>query len=315
MLGNGFSVSLFPKIFNYKALADKITSPSIKSLFTSLYTNDFEYVMRKLTDALVIAKLYPEGDKLGLRIKKDLDQLKNTLIDVITRSHPANPQAITEAQYNSCYNFLKNFEGGKKYTFNYDLILYWTYMHFLDHETTPLRHNDGFRHPKHDQTVVTWSIGRENNQSVYYLHGAMHIFSDRSETEKYTWINSGKCIADQVREAIDHQKYPVFISEGTTNHKLLRIRENSYLGRGFASLKSIRGNLFIFGHSLRDDDNHVFDLLNGESKVKNIFVSLFGDIKNENNQKIISKVELWRAQYRNKKYHFYSAESANVWAI
>ncbi|MGM9454083.1 DUF4917 family protein [Legionella bozemanae] len=315
MLGNGFSCSIFPNIFNYKALADRINSKTVKSLFTALGTNDFEDVMRRITNTLVIANLYPEGSELTVKLEKDLDELKNTLIEVITESHPPNPQAISEEQYQSCYRFLKSFEKGKKYSFNYDLILYWVYMHFLESKDMPLICDDGFRKPEHNQFIVQWRIGREISQNIYYLHGAMHIFNDgSSHYEKYTWINSGISISEQVRESISSQKYPVFISEGTTEQKLTRIMENTYLGRAFASLKSIRGSLFIFGHSIRDEDDHVFNFINEESKgLKNIFISLFGDINSPANQKIIDKIEGWKHKYKGKNYYLYGACSANVW--
>lgn len=46
MLGNGFSVSLFPSIFNYKRLAENIDSERINLLFDAIETHDFEFVMR-----------------------------------------------------------------------------------------------------------------------------------------------------------------------------------------------------------------------------------------------------------------------------
>lgn len=188
-------------------------------------------------------------------------------------------------------------------------------MHFLENKEKPLVCDDGFRKPEGNQSIVQWRIGREISQTIYYLHGAMHIFNDgSSHYEKYTWINSGISISEQVRESISSQKYPVFISEGTTEQKLLRIMENTYLGRAFASLKSIRGSLFIFGHSIRDEDDHVFNFINEESKgLKNIFISLFGDINSPANQKIINKIEGWKHKYIGKNYYFYDACSANVW--
>lgn len=314
MLGNGFSCSLFPNIFNYKALAERINSNQVKSLFSVLKTNDFEDVMRRITNALVISQLYPEGSELSIKLERDLEELKTTLIDVITQSHPANPQAITEEQYQSCYQFLKHFGKGRKYSFNYDLILYWIYMHFLGNKDMRLSCDDGFRYPQDDISIVQWRIGRERNQNLFYLHGAMHIFNDGiGNYEKYTWINSGQSISGQVRESIDSQKYPVFISEGTTQQKLLRIMENTYLGRAFASLKSIGGSLFIFGHSLRDEDDHIFNFINEESKVLKIFISLFGDADSPGNQKIINKVQGWKIKFKDKEYYFYNACSAKVW--
>jgi hypothetical protein len=315
MLGNGFSCSIFPNIFNYKALADRINSKTIKSLFTLLDTHDFEDVMRRITNALIIARLYQEGAEFTVKLEHDLEELKNTLIEVITKSHPPNPLAISENEYQSSYNFLKHFEKGRKYSFNYDLILYWVYMHFRENKEMPLVCDDGFRKPEDNQSIVQWRIGREISQNIYYLHGAMHIFNDgSSHYEKYTWINSGKSISEQVRESISSQKYPVFISEGTTEQKLSRIMENTYLGRAFASLKRIKGSLFIFGHSIRDEDDHVFNFVNEESNgLKNIFISLFGDVNSPENTKITNKIGGWRNKYSGKNYYFYDACSANVW--
>ena len=55
----------------------------------------------------------------------------------------------------------------------------------------------------------------------------MHIFKDeKSAIQKYTWRNGNKTIGQQVKESIEANKFPVFISEGTTEHKLKRIKEN-----------------------------------------------------------------------------------------
>ncbi|WP_431830285.1 DUF4917 family protein [Aeromonas salmonicida] len=51
MLGNGFSISLFPKIFNYKTLSENIDSERMKDLFSSIGTYDFEFVMRRLLNS------------------------------------------------------------------------------------------------------------------------------------------------------------------------------------------------------------------------------------------------------------------------
>lgn len=314
VLGNGFSADLFPNIFNYRVLAERVTSSRIKRLFSELQTNDFEYVMRKLTDALQLIRAYSEGVAVATSIESDLNELRNTLIGVINQSHPANPQAISAAQYAQCREFLSNFNEGKKYSFNYDLLLYWVFMHFLDDRKKILKFDDGFRHPENDQSIVTWEIGREHGQNVYYIHGAMHIFRDGGTVEKYTWVNSGKTISEQVRESINKQKYPVFISEGTTEHKLSRIQDCSYLGRSFSSLKSIRGSLFVFGHSIRDEDDHVFHYINSQNTyLKNIFISLFGDKQSADNQRVINKVKRWGEEHTDKNYHFYDSASANVW--
>lgn len=317
ILGNGFSVALFPKIFNYKVLAEKISSEKIKNLFNKLGTNDFEYVLRELTRALEIVKGYQNTKDLCKEMSNDVKELKKTLIDILTSSHPQNPRTIDEKQYISCFEFLKHFEYGKKYTFNYDLILYWVYMHFLENKEFPLSSDDGFRHPGNDESIVTWEIGQEHEQNLYYLHGALHIFSDGSEVEKYTWINTGTTLTQQIKESLKNNMYPVFITEGSKKQKRSRINNNAYLARSFASLKSIQGNVFIFGHSLRDEDDHVFNYLNYKSKVNNIFVSIYGDKNTDENKRILNKVSNWEKEQKDKRqpkqYYVYQAESALVW--
>ena len=183
MLGNGFSVALFPKIFNYKTLAENIESKRISMLFEAIGTPDFEFIMRRLLETVEIVEHYDSSETVNKHINEDIEELKNTLIQVITKAHPPKPSEITEGQYESCRKFLLNFSEGKTYTFNYDLILYWVLMHFRDNKELKLPCDDGFRFPYSDEyvpeeerdTSLHWEIGRESGQSIYYIHGAMHI--------------------------------------------------------------------------------------------------------------------------------------------
>lgn len=321
MLGNGFSVSLFPKIFNYKTLAENIESDRINMLFEAIDTHDFEFVMRRLLETKSIVSHYDSSEKVTKLIDEDIEELKKTLIQVISKSHPPKPSEISDEQYLSCHKFLSYFNGGKTYTFNYDLILYWVLMHFIEDKNLKLPCDDGFRFPYSDEyvpleerdTSLFWEIGREQGQNIYYIHGAMHIFSDGSDTEKLSYANLGIPLADQVQQAIDEDKYPVFISEGATEHKIARIKKNGYLSRTFSSLKSIRGSLFIFGHSIRDEDDHVFDFINQNNPKLTMYIGLFGNPDEAHNQVIIQKVQGWRQRYSGKTFEFYDSSTVNVW--
>ncbi|HMS45072.1 MAG TPA: DUF4917 family protein [Alphaproteobacteria bacterium] len=76
ILGNGFSISLFPDIFNYKKLAEKISDQRIKDIFKELKTTDFEFVMRGLLQTLVVLNFYPDAKDIIKKIQADLDDLK-----------------------------------------------------------------------------------------------------------------------------------------------------------------------------------------------------------------------------------------------
>lgn len=194
-------------------------------------------------------------------------------------------------------------------------------MHFRDDPKLKLPCDDGFRYRYSDDDYqdldidrsLHWEIGRETGQSLYYVHGAMHIFSDGSDIEKLSYLNSGMPLAEQVRQAINRDRFPVFISEGSTDHKLARIKKNGYLSRTFSSLKSIKGNLFIFGHSIRDEDDHVFDFINQNTKGLSIYIGLYGSVSDEHNRFIIHKVEKWKKEYPAKIFEFYDSSTVDVW--
>ncbi|HGY5298131.1 TPA: DUF4917 family protein, partial [Aeromonas salmonicida] len=209
----------------------------MKDLFSSIGTYDFEFVMRRLLETLDIIQHYDTDGVISDYISNDIEELKQTLIHVISKAHPPKPSEITDRQYNCCREFLMHFDGGKVYTFNYDLLLYWVYMHFMNMPNQKLKCDDSFRYPYRDEylpleerdTSLHWEIGMEQGQSVYYIHGAMHIFSDGSDIEKLSYSSTGIPLAEQVKVSIAQNKFPVFISEGSTSHKLARIKKNGYL--------------------------------------------------------------------------------------
>ncbi len=316
VLGNGFSVDLFPDIFNYRRLAEKITDVNIRAVFEEFNTSDFEFVVLKLTESLKVINHYDVNKEVYDKVYEDAEKLKRILIQVITDSHPSNPNEILDSQYKSCFEFLNHFRDGRKYTFNYDLLLYWVFMHFLDNQEITLSMDDGFRTDWSDDSMVTWEIGREHNQTLYYIHGAMHIFKSKNAViEKYTWRNKNKTIAQQVKDSIEQDKFPLFISEGTTEHKLKRIKENGYLSRAFSSLKGITGNLFVFGHSIRDEDDHFFSIINSNRKINKIYISIYGDQNSDYNKIVLGKIKRWRSEYlfKGREYIVYDSNSANVW--
>ena len=315
MLGNGFSIALFPNIFSYTSLA-VLASPRINNLFNGFGTKDFEHVMRRLTDALEVVNIYSPNSQLANQMQIDLDELRRKLIDAISQSHPENPTLITPAQYEKCRVFLNHFESGNKYTFNYDLLLYWVYMEFLNHRDINKRLNmkDGFGNSTYNNTtILAWNANNALDQNVYHIHGAMYLFNNDGIISKLSSANRTVSIREQVCNSIGRDEYPMFISEGTKDHKRLRIQNSAYLKYTFDSLDKIDDNLFIFGHSLGDTDDHVFERVNSQSNLRNIFISIHGDITSLDNQRIVNKVRGWERLNSNKHYYFYDAADANVW--
>lgn len=168
---------------------------------------------------------------------------------------------------------------------------------------------------------VTWDAEAAHAQNINFLHGALHLFDYGAQLQKKCWERSGGTpLIDQIREALDEGRFPLFVSEGQSTGKLDRIRHSAYLAK---SLRSFRGNcdqkkpaLFIFGHSLAENDAHVLMQIE-KGRCSQVFISLYGDPGNDTNRAIVARAELIQ-QRRNPRQplelFFYDAESAHVWS-
>ncbi|MCG8671531.1 MAG: DUF4917 family protein [Pseudomonadales bacterium] len=319
LLGNGFSISCRPDIFVYGKLFERADfsdlSPSAKLAFEALDTQDFEKVIKVLRDASAVLTAY-KGSPTTLiqQLQKDADGLREVLVQAIASSHPEWPGEIDDAEYKSCRKFLSNFDS--VYTLNYDLLLYWAVMHDDDNETK-IKSDDGFRTSENDfdSEYVVWEAGTSRGQNIWYLHGALHVFDAGAEIQKYTWINTGQRLIEQIRDALERSYFPLFVAEGTSMEKLDRIMHSEYLAKGKRSFSSIGGALFIHGHSLAANDEHFLKAIE-KGKTRHLYVGLFGDENSSANKAIKARAQLIasnRAKSKPLDVSFYDSESAHVW--
>jgi hypothetical protein len=315
LTGNGFSIACKKDIFVYDSLFEQADfsrlSPNVKKAFDLFDTKDFEIIMRALKDSSKLISLYSKEQKeLIAQLEFDAAELRTVLVNAIASSHPERPDDISQDEYACCIKFLKNFS--TTYTLNYDLLLYWTIMN----SEGELRCDDGFRTPDEGKTnYVSWDIEKTDGQNIHYLHGALHLYDAGSKLQKYTWVNTGVKLIDQIRTALENDLYPLIVSEGKSIEKVDKIMHSNYLSRGMRSLSKIGGSLFIYGHSLASNDSHFLNLI-PKSKIKRLFVSLFGDPNSPTNQSIISTAEKLVAPRvgRNRiELYFYDSISARVW--
>jgi hypothetical protein len=336
VLGNGFSIACKPDIFAYGSLfqeAKKTMSKELAAIFAAMGTQDFEEVIRALQHAAAIVSVYrPKFVTTKKMLLADAEKLKTDLIQAVAGRHPARPNDISDERYIACRQFLSHFVGqgvgGKIYTMNYDLLLYWALMH--DEEDVlariELSHDDGFRKDQDDfdAPYVEWQgEGAAHGQNIHYLHGALHLFDAGYHLQKYTWVNTGKALVDQANEALKKDLFPVFVAEGDSNSKLTKIQHSAYLHHNFKSFagvcqtKSREGTaLFVYGHSFAKNDAHVLNMI-GYGKIAHLFVSLYGDTDSKANQSIranVDKIAALRPKvYPTLKVDFFDAASAKVW--
>jgi len=319
LLGNGFSISCRPDIFVYRKLFERADftclSPSARQAFEALHTQDFEKVICALRDASSVLSVYQGSSAVLIEhLRKDANGLREVLVHAIASSHPDWPGDITDSEYKSCRKFLNNFDN--IYTLNYDLLLYWAIMHDSV-DQLKVKSDDGFRTPddNSDSEYVTWEAGNSRGQNIWYLHGALHVFDAGTEIQKYTWINTGQRLVDQIRSALNDNYFPLFVAEGSSREKLERIMHSEYLAKGRRSFSSIQGALFIHGHSLAKNDNHFLKEIE-KGKTRHLFVGLYGDENSESNKAIKARALRMasnRTQSKPLEVSFYDSESAHVW--
>lgn len=328
LLGNGFSIACRPDAFRYARLVDEADfsrlNVAAEALFDLSGTADFERVIESLRVSEAVLPLYgpSESDVLD-RIRQDAESLKEALAEVLSRKHPGNVGEIELGEYASARDFLRHFDG-KVYTVNYDLLLYWTLLQDLEPH---IDHNDGFREDPDDPDAewVTWDgYVASNYQRVYHLHGGLHLYDAGASLTKLTWARTGVALIDQIRKALNSATYPLIVTEGSSLEKLRRIEHSPYLHRGLRSLAACGGCLFMYGHSLDANDDHVLRRIE-QGKVETVYVSLYGDPESDDNRAIQQRAALMADRRDESEAHktagrrrpirveFYDAESAAIW--
>lgn len=348
LLGNGFSISLFPECFTYGSLFQEARDKGLlakaaplEEAFTVLGTTDFELVMEALKAAVKLLPLYGAEHDAALKMAEHAELLKDILVEAIAARHPSRPNEVSEEQYENCRAFLAQFIGvnrgkraGKVYSLNYDLLLYWAVLHdvikldwerdnLIEYRDETLLNDDGFRAAEddYDAEYVAWEqFHASHGQTVTFLHGALHLFEQGPDLAKLCWERAGnKPLMDQIRSALDEDRYPMFVSEGTSASKMRRINKSAYLSKGlrsFASCCDVKGAaMFIIGHSLAGNDDHVLRRIR-DGKIGQLYVSIFGDPDSRPNRIVMAKAQSFAHRRHDKvplEVEFIDAESIQIW--
>jgi len=322
LLGNGFSRACRDQVFSYDSLFDSADfgklSPHAKKAFDALKTTDFEYVMNHLKVSAQLIRLYSKKSTgIADEMEGDAESLRKVLVEAIAGNHPALPSSIQDEEYAKCLKFLAPFE--KIYSLNYDLLLYWTLMKGKENDNA---RDDGFRDPYDgdpenyvQEGYVEWS-NSTHSQNIHYLHGSLHIFYKGGSLQKYCWSRTGVKLLEQVDGALKAGLFPLIVAEGTTDQKFERIQRSNYLGHNFRSFGKITGSLFLYGHAMSPNDQHILKQINKNNSLKQIFVSIYGDPSSPDNKRIISAANglaLHRPKTKNLEVVFFEAGTANVW--
>jgi len=313
LLGNGFSISCDAR-FSYKNLyseASENFQDSLIGVFEHLGTNNFEGVLKLLDDCIDVSEIYNFEDCVN-SLTTDRNIVRDSLIIALTETHMSDVNELSDARKRSCGEFLRPYYN--VFTTNYDLLLYWVEM-----ANVGLQGNDGFRNDDNldNANYVVFKERAGSMKSIFFLHGALHIYRENGQLRKHTWCRTGTPLIQGIRQGFEERQYPLFVAEGSSDKKMRQINSDPYLDYCLGKLGRIENNLVIFGLSFGDNDAHLLNAIKGNLKLHDVYVGIYGDMDLECNALTIGKLraieEIRRERQQPLSVHFFDSSTTHVW--
>lgn len=322
LLGNGFSIAYDKEIFSYNALQTFMTDlkdPVIDTLFKIVRSKNLEIIMQQLRVVLELLTVFEDSSGMSDRVSEADEKLRNGLIQAVKKLHPEHVFEVPEDNIASCYEFLTPFLGerGNIFTTNYDILLYWVLM-----RSGCKICNDGFGYERENPeetnpdefqyaSKLTWGPNI-TSQNIHYLHGALHLFDTGVEIEKEQYKHTG-FILEHIKERMDREEYPVFVTAGDGQDKLSQIVHNQYLSHCYERLKTIHGSLIVFGFQFGEYDHHIIEAVNeaahhGRGAAEKLF-SIYIGVYSEADADYIRSI----ANQFKCKVRIFDSARANIW--
>jgi len=313
LLGNGFSISCDRK-FHYDNLYEVASvdySQRLKELFELEGHNNFEGVLKIIDDSIAVCYIY-ENNEFVTMLEHDKNDVRESLITTLVETHMTTTAELDDSYKISCGRFLKPYFN--VFTTNYDLLLYWVEMH-----NPGLQGNDGFREAE-DVMNADYVVFKEragDKKTIFFLHGALHIYRKDGQLRKHTWCRTGTPLIPGIESGFENKQYPLFVAEGCSEKKLQQIRSDPYLDYCLGKLGRVQGNLVTYGISFGDNDSHILNVIRDNKKLRGVFVGLFGGENTAENIGIIAKLNAIAVERNAGRdpltVKFYASETANIW--
>jgi len=312
LLGNGASVAVHSD-FSYASLhkaaeARGHISTTVAGVFSAFGTDDFELVLRRLWQAsLVNQTLSVEpGGKVDLAYHQVRDALIATVRDVHV------PYESASRHFEAIYTFMQEFK--TVLSLNYDLIVYWAMM--ASRLTLDTWFKDCFQQGgafREDWEALRKPYGSATGATlVFYPHGNLITarLDDYTERKLSTAGGDANNLLERIIERWkDGSAVPLFVCEGTSDHKKQAIGSSAYLTQVFRDvMPNIGPSLVIYGWKISNQDQHILQQINRAKKVVRIAVSVF-----QENQMEAQRAEATLAALGEWEVEFFDAESPGCW--
>ena len=303
LLGNGASIAVadsfsYPSLFEV-ARGGSVARPlpaSAQQLFAELATTNFEFVLASLKLASrVCAAAGVDGSSLPTLYAS----AQHALFDAVGHVH-VDWEIVADRTLTAIRAELLAYK--RVYSTNYDLLVYWAMMRQGD----PNDFRDYFWASGHFDATDVEVWGRPT--VVLFPHGGIHL--RRTPTGGTYKRSSGEqSLLAQFETDWATDETPLLISEGSSTDKLLSINRSDYLSFAYTSFARHEGNLVVFGHALREEDDHLVHAMNqwgSEGNPRQIAIS----VRRQPGERVIRQEKARLAQrLPNADLWFYDADT------
>lgn len=274
LLGNGASIAIHRQ-FGYVGLFEAAQeyhhiNHAVSSVFAAFGVNDFELVLRRLWQAKVV------NETLGIaagRVEEAYTQVRTALIATVREVHISHDDAAMHLK--PIYTFMQGFK--TVISLNYDLIVYWAAMQsrfalgswFKDCFVNGIFADDWepMREP----------YGRAASSTLFfYPHGNLALARGVDDEEGKISAGGRDLLSRVLQVWESGDAVPLFVCEGTSEHKVKSIKNSSYLQRvNREVIPAIGPSLVIYGWGLAEQEQHILDGLR-QSWCRRVAVSVYG---------------------------------------
>lgn len=209
---------------------------------------------------------------------------------------------------------LINVTNGLLFILNFDLKLYYIMKNQNLFGTKKNQYKNSFNDLFYDKYNITnfsffqFCTNKQIPKNYIYLHGAVHLFSNKGQTYKLGNIQNGLNLPEKRQEIEAANTFDnVIVLEGNSGNKKNYIDNNSYLKSAYQNLSSLDGELIIYGCSMGQNDQHIWDKLNSNNKISTVYIGV--DDQNDSARKAAIK-----QQMPQRTIQFFNHQDKNIWS-
>jgi hypothetical protein len=280
VMGNGGSIAVHPD-FAYPSIREAAVQRGYlqdeADVFEKFKTADFEFVLRLLWQADIVNQALQLQEP---RVQAAYATVRTALIRTLRDVHvehgalgdsPFTPPEQRQWVLPSMNTFLANFN--LVVSLNYDLLVYWARM-----AQNIQASRDCFNYTEEGQLEFEGLPGQLAPQISYFVypHGSLCLVRDRYGQESKLKSKTANLLDVAITSWESGNYIPLFVSEGSSEHKRRAIQASPYLSAAYAAIgKPTQSNaLVVYGWGLADQDKHILNALKARKPAR-IAVSVY----------------------------------------